>query len=114
MRTRSAHDVEDGVEDLAEGVHPRASGVFGGRKMGLYVGPLGIGEVGLVCSSHARYSTELLPPDTFSDSFSMLDFSHLGTSKVRMPVAYPLKRSRIRGTYGFCPDPGKEVRSAPK
>src|SRR5215213_522 len=31
--------------------------------MGLYVGPLGIGEVGLVCSSHARYSTELLPPD---------------------------------------------------
>src|SRR5215216_4685753 len=61
--TSATHDVEDGVEDLAEGVHPRASGIFGGREMGLYVGPLGIGEVGLVCSSHARYSTELLPPD---------------------------------------------------
>src|SRR3712207_6557734 len=36
---------------------------------GLYAGPFGIGEVGLVCSSHARYSTELLSQDPFSDSF---------------------------------------------
>ena len=37
--------------------------------MRLYVGPFGIGEVGLVCSSHARYPTELLSQDPFSDSF---------------------------------------------
>ena len=44
--------------------------------MGSYVGPLGIGQVGLVCTSHARYFTELLSQDPFSDSFSTLDFSH--------------------------------------
>jgi hypothetical protein len=37
--------------------------------MGFYVGPLGIGEVGLVCFSHVRYSTEPLSQKTFSDSF---------------------------------------------
>jgi hypothetical protein len=35
----------------------------------LYVGPLGIGEVGLICFSHARYSTEPLSQKPFSDSF---------------------------------------------
>src|SRR5918994_4169324 len=68
--TAAPHDVEDGVEDLAQGVHPGTSRRFSGREMGLYVGPFGIGEVGLVCSSHARYSTELPSPDTFSDGFS--------------------------------------------
>jgi hypothetical protein len=68
--TPATHDVEDGVEDLAQGVHPRASGGRGGREVGLDVGPFGIGEVGLVCSSHARYFTELLPQNPFSDSFS--------------------------------------------
>jgi hypothetical protein len=68
--TPATHDVEeDGVEDLAQGVHPRASGERRGREVGLDVGPFGIGEVGLVCSSHARYFTELLPQDPFSDSF---------------------------------------------
>ena len=38
--------------------------------MGFYIGPFGIGEVCLVCSSHARYFTELLPQDPFSDGFS--------------------------------------------
>jgi hypothetical protein len=33
--------------------------------MGLYVGPLGIGEVGLICFSHARYSNELLTQKPF-------------------------------------------------
>src|SRR5215212_775869 len=50
--------------------------------MGLYIGPLGIGEVGLVCSSHARYSTELLPPDTFSDSF-LREFSEVAGARDR-------------------------------
>jgi hypothetical protein len=36
----------------------------------IYLGPFGIGYVSLVCSSHARYSTELLSQDPFSDSFS--------------------------------------------
>jgi len=35
--------VEDGVEDLAQGVQPGASRGFGGGHMGLYVRPLGIG-----------------------------------------------------------------------
>jgi len=53
--TPATHDdVEDGIDDLAEGVHPGSPGRFGGREMGFYIGPLGIGEVALVCSSHAR------------------------------------------------------------
>jgi hypothetical protein len=41
-------------------VHPRASRVSGCGEMGRDQGPLGVGEVGLVCSSHAWQSTELL------------------------------------------------------
>jgi hypothetical protein len=62
--------VEDGVEDLAQGVQPGASWGFGGREVGLYVGPFGIGKVGLICFSHARYPTEPLSQDPFSDSLS--------------------------------------------
>src|SRR5215212_11255208 len=50
-------------------MHPRAAGGFGSGKLGLYEAPFGIGEVGLVCSSHTRYFTELPPQTTFSDSF---------------------------------------------
>jgi hypothetical protein len=74
--TAATHDVEDGIEDLAQGVYPGASRSFRGREMGLYVEPLGIGEVGLICFSHARYSTELPSQDTLSDSFSRVGFSH--------------------------------------
>ena len=52
--TAATHHVEDGIEDLAQGVHPRASRVSGCGEMGRDQGPLGVGEVGLVCSSHAR------------------------------------------------------------
>ena len=34
--TAATDYVKDSVEDLAQGVHPRASGSSGGRKMGLY------------------------------------------------------------------------------
>src|SRR5215217_3328487 len=64
----TTHDVEDCVEDLAQEVQPGSSRSFGGREVGLYVGPFGIGKVGLVCSSHARYFTELPSQITFSDS----------------------------------------------
>ncbi len=67
--TATTHDVENGVEDLAQGMYSGPSGSFRDRDVGLYVGPFGIGEVGLVCSSHARYSTESLSQDPFSDSF---------------------------------------------
>ena len=50
----ATRDVEDGVEDLAQGMYPRTPGGFRDWQMGLYVRPLGIGEVALVCSSHAR------------------------------------------------------------
>src|SRR3712207_7946428 len=53
--------------DLSQGAYPGSSRRFGGRDVGLYAGPFGIGEVCLVCSSHARYSTELLAQDPFSD-----------------------------------------------
>src|SRR5215212_9876749 len=56
---------------------------FWGGEMGLYAGPFGIGEVGLVCSSHARYSTELPSQDPFSDGFS----NEVG-------VSWPLRTSR--------------------
>jgi hypothetical protein len=68
--------VEDGVEDLAQGVKPGASRGFGGREVGLYVGPLGIGKVGLICFSHAPYPTEPLSQDPFSDSL-MTQFSEV-------------------------------------
>jgi hypothetical protein len=67
--TRCERDVEDGVKDLSQGMHSWSSGSFRDGDQRLYAGPFGIGEVGLVCSSHARYSTELLSQDPFSDSF---------------------------------------------
>jgi hypothetical protein len=81
--TPAAHNVEDGIDDLAQGVQSRASGGVGGREVGIYVGPFGIGEVGLVCSSHARYSTELPSQDTFSDSF-FTQFSEVRADKQRL------------------------------
>jgi hypothetical protein len=43
---------------------------FGGRQMGLYVGPFGIGGADLVCTFHTRYFIEPPSQDTFSDGFS--------------------------------------------
>src|ERR687893_2982197 len=67
--TPTTHDVEDSVEDLTQGMHPRPPDTRRSRHERLDALPLGIGQVGLVCSSHARYSTELLPHNLFSDSF---------------------------------------------
>src|SRR5215210_9531758 len=50
--------------------------------MGLEEGPLGVGKIGLVCFSHARYPTERVPQHPFSDSFFTLDFSHFGVQGV--------------------------------
>jgi hypothetical protein len=70
-------DVEDGVEDLAQGVQPGASRDFGGGQTELYLGPLGIGEVGLW---YALLMLGNLPSYSLSIPFrtvSLLDFSHL-------------------------------------
>jgi hypothetical protein len=48
----------------------RSSIEFGGREMGLYVGPFGIGGADLVCTFHTRYFIEPPSQDTFSDGFS--------------------------------------------
>ena len=64
--------VEDGVEDLSRTVKTRAPVGFGSGKVRFEAAPFGIGEVGLVCSSHARYSTERVPQNPFSDSFRIL------------------------------------------
>src|SRR5919112_5185596 len=53
--TAAMHDVEDGVDDLAEGVHPGSPGSFGGREMGALCKTTRHRRGrSLVCSSHAR------------------------------------------------------------
>jgi hypothetical protein len=42
---------------------------FGSGKVGFQAAPFGIGEVGLICFSHARYPTERVSQYPFSDSF---------------------------------------------
>jgi hypothetical protein len=42
---------------------------LGSGKMGLQGTPLGVGEVALICFSHARYPTERVPQNPFSDGF---------------------------------------------
>src|SRR5215212_1174432 len=49
----AADCVEDGVKDLAQGVHPGPPGGIRSRQVRLHAGPLGIGEVGRVRLSHA-------------------------------------------------------------
>jgi hypothetical protein len=71
-------DVEDGACDLAQGVQPGASRGFGGGQMGLYVGPLGIGEVGLW---YALLMLGILPSYSLSIPFhtvSEYEFSEVG------------------------------------
>lgn len=56
----ATEDVEDGVEDLAQGADPGTSGGFRDGQVGLDAGPFGVGKVGLVCfSRHARHPTGL-------------------------------------------------------
>jgi hypothetical protein len=43
--------------------------------------PFGIGEVALVCFSHARYDTERVPQNPFSDSFCV-EFSEVRIAPV--------------------------------
>ncbi len=52
--TSATQHVEDGVEDLPQGMDSRAAGSLRDGEVRLYAGPLGVGKVGLVCSSHAR------------------------------------------------------------
>jgi site-specific DNA recombinase len=59
--TAALEHIEDGLEDLAQAMEARTPVGFGSGKVGLQAAPFGIGEVGLVCSSHARYPTERVP-----------------------------------------------------
>ena len=54
----------------------RTSVGFGSRKVGFQAAPFGIGEVALICFSHARYPTERVPQNPFSDSF-ITEFSEV-------------------------------------
>ena len=65
----AANDVEDGVEDLTGAVHLGTPGSRRGGKMRFEEGPLDVGEVALICFSHARYPTERALQHPFSDSF---------------------------------------------
>jgi hypothetical protein len=66
----ATHYIEDGVEDLARRTHSRTSRSSRGWKMGLDKGPLGVGEVGLVCSSDLMPG--ILPGYCFKTSFQMV------------------------------------------
>jgi hypothetical protein len=68
--------VEDSVEDLARAVETRTCGGFGSGKVGLQAAPFGIRQIGLICFSHARYPTERMPQNPFSDSF-LTEFSEV-------------------------------------
>jgi hypothetical protein len=70
--TAATDYVKDSVEDLAQGVHSRASGSSGDRQMRLYVLPLGVGEVGLVCSSDLMPG--ILPGQCFRTPFQTVSF----------------------------------------
>jgi hypothetical protein len=66
----AANDVEeDSVEDLADAVRLGTPGSLGGGQMRLEEGPLLVGEIALVCFSHARDPTERVTQNPFSDSF---------------------------------------------
>jgi len=51
--TTATYDVEDGVKDFAQGIYPGPPGSVRGRKVRLYASPLGVGEIGWICLSHA-------------------------------------------------------------
>jgi hypothetical protein len=74
--TAAPYDVEDGVEDLTRRIETRTPTGFGSGKVKLQAAPFGIGEIGLICFSHARYPTERAPQNPFSDSF-MTEFSEV-------------------------------------
>src|SRR5215210_1899510 len=46
-----------------------ASGGLGAGQVRFEAAPFGVGEVALVCCSHARHPTERVPQNPFSDSF---------------------------------------------
>ena len=52
------------------------SGEFGDGQVRFEAVPFGVGDVALICFSHARHPTERVPQNPFSDGFSTLDFSH--------------------------------------
>ena len=65
----AANDVEDGVQDLAGTVRLGTPSSVREGEVRFEEGPLFVGEVALVCFSHARYPTERVPQNPFSDSF---------------------------------------------
>jgi len=77
----AANDLEDGIQDLASGVHLGTSGGFRCAQVGFEAAPFGVGEVGLACCSRARYPTERVPQNPFSDSFKT-EFSEVRMARV--------------------------------
>src|SRR5919107_1713933 len=65
----AANDVEDGVEDLAGAMRLGTSGEFGDGQVRFEEAPFGVGEIDLICCSHARHPTERVPQSPFSDGF---------------------------------------------
>src|SRR3954452_17975578 len=94
--TSATDDVEDGVEDLAQGETPAPPGGSWSRQMRLYALPLGVGEVGWVSLFHACWSSELLPNTPFSDSLrrGLLGNSE-GRSYYTPALCYQVMRAAI-------------------
>ena len=51
--TAATEHIEDSVKNLAGRVYPRSPGGFREGEMGFYASPFVVGEVGVVCLSHA-------------------------------------------------------------
>ena len=75
----------------------RTSVGFGSRKVGFQAAPFGIGEVALICFSHARYPTERVPQIPFSDSF-VTAFSE---DEMRRPTPYAVPLEGLQAIYGL-------------
>jgi hypothetical protein len=102
--TAATHDVEDGIEDLAQGVYPGTSGRSRGREMGLCVGPLSIGGVRWVCLFRACYSSESLQLDPFrtvSEGVSLLKKSLSGRSADQKRIQHRQTKAKTLRNAGL-------------
>ncbi len=70
--TAASQDVEDRVEDVAQGVGAHPTRQLRGQKVGLQAGPFFVGEVGGIGLSHARERTQLSQPLTLQNRLLVL------------------------------------------
>jgi hypothetical protein len=83
----ASKDVEDGVKYLAGVVQLGTSGGFGYGQVRFEASPFGVGKVGLVCFSHARYPTERMPQTPLSEKAPRVNASAVCKFTSDVPLA---------------------------